>query len=158
MRNDMTFGKVPSNSVTSSPEQTRALGQSLAACLSPGDVICLWGDLGTGKTTLTQGICRGLKSTEPAVSPTFGLIHEYQGIYDIYHLDLYRLDNSAQAEEIGVTDYFYGRGISILEWPERIRDILPARRLDIYLSRVDCQTRKIEIKTSGKNWNDGFDN
>ncbi|MDO9392297.1 MAG: tRNA (adenosine(37)-N6)-threonylcarbamoyltransferase complex ATPase subunit type 1 TsaE, partial [bacterium] len=74
------------------------------------------------------------------------------------HLDLYRLENSAQAEEIGITEYLYGRGISILEWPERIRDILPESRLDIHLTRLDQQTRKIEIKTSGNNWNDRFNN
>jgi tRNA threonylcarbamoyladenosine biosynthesis protein TsaE len=154
----MTFGKLPLSIITNSGDQTQSFGQSLAVGLLPGDVVCLWGELGAGKTTLAQGICRGLQSNELAVSPTFGLIHEYQGICDIYHLDLYRLDNSVQAEEIGITDYLYGQGISILEWPERIRDILPAQRLDIHLTRLDQQTRKIEIKTSGKNWNDRFDN
>ena len=154
----MTLRKLSLNITTNSAEQTQFFGQSLAARLVPGDVVCLWGDLGSGKTTLTQGICRGLKSKEIAVSPTFGLIHEYQGICDIYHLDLYRLDNSTQAEEIGITDYLYGQGISIMEWPERIRDILPAQRLDIHLTRLDKQTRKIEIKTSGKNWSDRFNN
>ncbi len=149
---------LPFNITTSSAEQTQSFGHTLASRLLPGDVICLWGDLGTGKTTLTQGICRGLQSKEMAVSPSYGLIHEYQGICDIYHLDLYRLENSAQAEEIGVTEYLYGRGISILEWPERIRDILPESRLDIHLTRLDQQTRKIEIKTSGNNWNDRFNN
>lgn len=154
----MSHNNLPLHITTNSAEQTQFFGYTLAARLLPGDVVCLWGDLGTGKTTLTQGICRGLQSNEMAVSPSYGLIHEYQGICDIYHLDLYRLDNSAQAEEIGIVEYLYGRGISILEWPERIRDILPESRLDIHLTRLDQQTRKIEIKTSGKNWNDRFDN
>jgi len=154
----MNFEKLTSNTITASAEQTKSFGRRLAALLTPGDVVCLWGELGTGKTTLTQGICRGLQARETAVSPTFGLIHEYQGICDIYHLDLYRLENSAQAEEIGITDYLYGQGISILEWPERIRDILPARRLDIFMIRLDRQTRKIELKTSGGKWDDRFDN
>ena len=154
----MSLAKILNNITTNSAEQTQSFGHILASRLLPGDVICLWGDLGTGKTTLTQGICRGLQSKEIAVSPSYGLIHEYQGICDIYHLDLYRLDNSAQAEEIGITEYLYGRGISILEWPERIRDILPESRLDIHLTRLDQQTRKIEIKISGNNWNDRFNN
>lgn len=154
----MTSGGMPLISTTNSAEQTQAFGQTLAARLLPGDVVCLWGGLGTGKTTLTQGICHGLQSKEAAVSPTFGLIHEYHGYCDIYHLDLYRLDNSAQAEEIGIMDYLYGRGISILEWPERIRDILPDDRLDILLTRMDEQTRKIEIRKSGRYWNERFDN
>jgi tRNA threonylcarbamoyladenosine biosynthesis protein TsaE len=154
----MSLNNLPLHITTSSAEQTQSFGHTLASRLLPGDVICLWGDLGSGKTTLTQGICRGLQSKEIAVSPSYGLIHEYQGICDIYHLDLYRLENSAQAEEIGVTEYLYGRGISILEWPERIRDILPESRLDIHLTRLDQQTRKIEIKTSGNNWNDRFNN
>jgi tRNA threonylcarbamoyladenosine biosynthesis protein TsaE len=154
----MTRQGPPLTLTTTSPGQTRDFGQSLAARLAPGDVICLWGGLGTGKTTLAQGICRGLRSAETAVSPSYGLIHEYRGICDIYHLDLYRLDNSAQAEEIGITDYLYGRGISILEWPERIQDILPAQRLDVYLTRVDPLTRTIELKTTGNSWNDRLDN
>lgn len=154
----MNLDKLPLNIISNSAEQTQTFGQALAACLTPGDVICLWGDLGSGKTTLTQGICRGLQSKEAAVSPSYGLIHEYKGVYDIYHLDLYRLDNSAQAEEIGITEYLYGQGISILEWPERIRDILPAQRLDIYITRLDQLTRKIEARTSGDKWNDRFDN
>lgn len=154
----MPLGKLSLNITTNSAEQTQTFGQRLAASLAPGDVICLWGELGTGKTTLTQGICRGLQSKETAVSPSYGLIHEYQGICDIYHLDLYRLDNSAQAEEIGITDYLYGQGISILEWPERIRDILPSQRLDIQITRLDQLTRKIEARTSGDKWNDRFDN
>ncbi|MDO9390790.1 MAG: tRNA (adenosine(37)-N6)-threonylcarbamoyltransferase complex ATPase subunit type 1 TsaE [bacterium] len=154
----MPLNNLPLHITTSSAEQTQSFGHTLASRLLPGDVICLWGDLGSGKTTLTQGICRGLQSKEMAVSPSYGLIHEYQGICDIYHLDLYRLENSAQAEEIGVTEYLYGRGISILEWAERIRDILPECRLDIHLTRLDQQTRIIEIKTSGNNWNDRFNN
>jgi len=154
----MPLNNLPLHITTSSAEQTQSYGHTLASRLLPGDVICLWGNLGSGKTTLTQGICRGLQSKEIAVSPSYGLIHEYQGICDIYHLDLYRLDNSAQAEEIGITEYLYGRGISILEWPERIRDILPESRLDIHLTRLDQQTRKIEIKTSGNNWNDRLNN
>jgi len=154
----MPLNNLPLHITTSSAEQTQSFGHTLASRLLPGDVICLWGDLGAGKTTLAQGLCRGLQSKEIAVSPSYGLIHEYQGLCDIYHLDLYRLDNSAQAEEIGITEYLYGRGISILEWPERIRDILPESRLDIHLTRLDQQTRKIEIKTSGNNWNDRLNN
>lgn len=154
----MNQEKLPSNTLTVSAQQTRSFGQKLAAFLSPGDVVCLWGGLGTGKTTLAQGICRGLQSRETAVSPSYGLIHEYKGVCDIYHLDLYRLENSSQAEEIGVTDYLYGQGISILEWPERIRDILPSRRLDVYLARLDQETRRIELRTSGEKWDDRFDN
>ncbi|MBI4726997.1 tRNA (adenosine(37)-N6)-threonylcarbamoyltransferase complex ATPase subunit type 1 TsaE [candidate division TA06 bacterium] len=155
MKNKLTLSNI---TTTNSAEQTQTFGQSLAVRLLPGDVVCLWGDLGAGKTTLAQGICQGLQSKEIAVSPSYGLIHEYRGIYDIYHLDLYRLGNSAQAEEIGITDYLYGQGISIIEWPERIRDILPSQRLDIFLTRLDQQTRKIELKASGKNWNDRFNN
>ncbi len=111
---------------TSSPEATRALGQGLGRRLSYGDVVLLHGDLGSGKTTLAQGILTGLGVTGPAPSPSFTLINEYQGetaagdALRVYHLDLYRLRDDADFESIGLDDYLAPEGgISLIEWPER---------------------------------------
>lgn len=127
-------------------EQTRRIGERLGCLLLPGDVVCLEGDLGSGKTCMTQGIGRGLGVTSAITSPTFIIVNEY-ALPDkrkFYHIDLYRVASVAEACASGLEDYLYGRGICAVEWAERAREILPAERLWIalhYLSETKRQLR-----------------
>ncbi|MCI0514224.1 tRNA (adenosine(37)-N6)-threonylcarbamoyltransferase complex ATPase subunit type 1 TsaE [candidate division KSB1 bacterium] len=119
--------------ITHSAAETRQLGAALSQFLRPGDVIALIGDLGSGKTCLTQGICTGLGVTEAVTSPTFVLINEYPGQYPVYHFDFYRLNSPAEIWALGVDDYFNGAGICIIEWADRGLSLLPSNRIEIYL-------------------------
>ncbi|ABO51392.1 protein of unknown function UPF0079 [Desulforamulus reducens MI-1] len=120
---------------TGSPEETKYLGEQLATLLKPGDVICLNGDLGAGKTAFSQGVARGLGVTGAVTSPTFTLINEYEGRLPLYHFDVYRLDGPEDMEDLGYEEYFYGHGVCLIEWAQRVRDVLPQERLDINLIR-----------------------
>ena len=115
------------NFTTESPEETRSLGEKLGETLKRGDVIALIGDLGTGKTCLTQGIARGagIAPDETVSSPSYILINEYNGTVPIYHIDLYRLENSEEIAELGLSEYVEGDGICIIEWAERMAAALP---------------------------------
>ncbi|MDA8352072.1 MAG: tRNA (adenosine(37)-N6)-threonylcarbamoyltransferase complex ATPase subunit type 1 TsaE [Firmicutes bacterium] len=130
---------------TRDPEETKKLAQKLARCLHPGDVITLEGDLGAGKTTFAQGLAAGLGIEEPVDSPTFTLIKEYpQGALPLYHMDAYRLD--FPAEELGWDEYFYGEGITLVEWPSRIQPMLPKDRIQIEIQLETDSRRRIEIQ------------
>lgn len=113
--------------VVDSAAATVELGRSLGELLANGDIILLSGGLGSGKTTLTQGIAVGLGVGEPVTSPSFTLVHEYAGRLPLYHLDLYRLDPEA-VWELGLVEYF-GRGVVVVEWPERLGALLPREHL-----------------------------
>lgn len=137
---------------TSSPEATRALGQRLGRLLAYGDVVLLHGDLGSGKTTLAQGILTGLGVTGPAPSPTFTLIHEYQGetaagdALRVYHLDLYRLRDEADFESIGLNDYLApDNGISLIEWPERAASYFDGTYLLIEIMPAGADRRRLRL-------------
>lgn len=137
--------------VTHSAEETRALGAQLARSLGPGDVVALHGELGSGKTCLIQGICAGLGVEGHVTSPTFILINEYRGLrrgvsLPVYHLDLYRLRSTAELEDLGVEEYFYGQGVSLVEWAERAGDLLPPRRREASLEYVDSSARRIQVR------------
>ncbi|NIQ02643.1 MAG: tRNA (adenosine(37)-N6)-threonylcarbamoyltransferase complex ATPase subunit type 1 TsaE [Nitrospinaceae bacterium] len=107
---------------THSREETLALGEQLGKHLRPGDVLLLFGDLGSGKTTLTQGIAYGLgfPKTEYIRSPSFTLINEYAGNLPIYHVDLYRIDSLEEIETLGLEEIFFGAGVTLVEWPEKL--------------------------------------
>ena len=107
---------------THSHEETFAFGERLGRCLQLGDIIFLFGDLGAGKTTLTQGICRGLgvAKGEYIRSPTFTLVNEYWGTCPIYHIDLYRLDSFSEIEGLGLEECLFSNGVSIIEWAEKL--------------------------------------
>jgi len=108
--------------VTHGPEETLALGRRLGRLLGAGDVVALSGPLGSGKTTLTKGLAEGLDVEEPrwVTSPTFVLIHEYPGRVPVYHVDAYRLAGASDAEALGVDELFFGDGVTIVEWADRI--------------------------------------
>jgi tRNA threonylcarbamoyladenosine biosynthesis protein TsaE len=113
--------------VVASPEETVSLGHNLGRLVREGDIICLSGDLGSGKTTLVRGIAAGLGVDEPATSPSFTLVHEYQGRLPMYHLDLYRLEPEA-GWDLGLGEYL-GRGVTVVEWPEKLGTLLPPEHL-----------------------------
>ncbi|WP_163583442.1 tRNA (adenosine(37)-N6)-threonylcarbamoyltransferase complex ATPase subunit type 1 TsaE [Gracilibacillus saliphilus] len=122
-------------------EETRRLANKLAILLSPGDVLTLEGDLGAGKTTFTKGLGAGLGVTRTINSPTFTIVKEYVGEIPLYHMDVYRLEDSE--EDIGFDEYFTGDGITVVEWAQFIEEFLPAERLEVQIKRIDEHTRKI---------------
>jgi len=129
------------------------LGQAIGEVLEPGDIICLYGDLGTGKTVLTQGIGRGLGVKELIDSPTFTLINQYSGRINLYHLDLYRLEDSRELEQLGWEEFLYGDGASVVEWAEKLENQLPANYLKISLEKVlpeTQETRRIRLEGIGE--------
>ncbi|SHO49592.1 tRNA (adenosine(37)-N6)-threonylcarbamoyltransferase complex ATPase subunit type 1 TsaE [Anaerocolumna xylanovorans] len=111
---------------TNNREETFELGKNLGEQAKRGEVYCLSGDLGTGKTVFTQGFARGLGITEPVNSPTFTIVSEYEeGRLPLYHFDVYRIEDIEEMEEIGYEDYFYGEGVCLVEWAELIKELLP---------------------------------
>lgn len=130
------------------------IGRCLGAGLKEGDCVALKGELGAGKTCLTQGIASGLGVPDNYVvaSPTFTLINEYPGKETaLFHLDVYRLTGSADLEEIGYREYLTGGGVSVIEWAEKISDSIPDRALWITLSYLDENERKIEMYDTADN-------
>ncbi|MCW3100382.1 MAG: tsaE [Chthonomonadaceae bacterium] len=117
--------------------ETHLWGRTLGASLKAGDVIALIGDLGAGKTTLTQAIARGMQISEPVTSPTFALAQEYAGRMPLFHFDPYRLDTPEAFAEIGFDDYFERGGVMVIEWADKIAPLLPDERLTLTLSIAD---------------------
>ncbi|MBO5292053.1 MAG: tRNA (adenosine(37)-N6)-threonylcarbamoyltransferase complex ATPase subunit type 1 TsaE [Lachnospiraceae bacterium] len=121
---------------TNSPEETFALGEELGRQAEAGDVYTLIGDLGVGKTVFTQGVARGLGIEEPVSSPTFTIVQVYEeGRLPFYHFDVYRIGDIEEMDEIGYEDYFYGDGVSFIEWANLIQDILPEKRTRIQIEK-----------------------
>ncbi|MGI8589036.1 MAG: tRNA (adenosine(37)-N6)-threonylcarbamoyltransferase complex ATPase subunit type 1 TsaE [Chloroflexia bacterium] len=141
--------------ISHSTEQTRRIGVRLAVLLMPGDLILLEGALGTGKTTLAQGIAHGLGvETGYVTSPTFTLINEYPARLTLYHVDLYRLDTEQQARELGLSDYVEGEGVTVIEWPERALGFLPKEHLTVYLSDMTETKRELRFHAEGRRYAD----
>ncbi|MEW6580856.1 MAG: tRNA (adenosine(37)-N6)-threonylcarbamoyltransferase complex ATPase subunit type 1 TsaE [Chloroflexota bacterium] len=132
--------------------QTQALGQLLGALLRPGDVVCLSGDLGAGKTAFAQGIGRGWGARERVTSPTFTLVHEHRRDTDgtvFYHVDCYRLDGADDAWGIGLEDLWHDDGFVAIEWPEHVQAALPDERLWIAFTSLDAHQRHLVLRASG---------
>ena len=111
------------------PEDTFALGKELGEKAKPGDVICLDGDLGVGKTVFTQGFAAGLGITEPVNSPTFTIVQQYdEGRLPLYHFDVYRIGDISEMDEVGYEDLFFGEGVCLIEWSGLIEEILPEHK------------------------------
>ncbi|MBU5256012.1 tRNA (adenosine(37)-N6)-threonylcarbamoyltransferase complex ATPase subunit type 1 TsaE [Tissierella praeacuta] len=134
-------------------EETKELGIKLGNILKSGDIVCLNGELGAGKTTLTKSIGLGLGVTDYITSPTFALINEYNGRVPVYHFDVYRLENVEEIYDLGFDEYFYGKGVCIIEWAEKIERLLPKERviLDIEKGKA-LDERIINIKGSGNRY------
>lgn len=134
--------------IVHSPEETMALAGKLAGLLKPDDVLTLSGDLGAGKTVFTKGLAKGLGIREMVSSPTFTIIKEYSsGRLPLYHMDVYRISDE---EDIGLEDYFDQGGVAVIEWAENIPSWLPPDYLNVTISRVDEQTRKIIFNAHGR--------
>ena len=133
---------------TTSVAETIALGERLGRVAEPGDLLCLWGDLGAGKTQLAKGIARGLDIDATVNSPTFILMNEYAGRLPLFHVDLYRLADAADALAGGVIDDRQIDGVTVVEWPDRMGDVLPAGRLDVVIDGTGDEPREIEVVTS----------
>ena len=133
--------------LSTSPEETAALGERIAATLEGGEVIARSGGLGAGKTVLAKGIARGLGIEDEVVSPSFTLIQEYtDGRLPLNHLDLYRLDSVEEFEMIGGEEYLYSDGVTIIEWAEKIGEILPPHMKRITIKVEEDQHRTITIE------------
>jgi len=135
-------------------ELTKTLGQNLGRIVEPGDIITLGGTLGAGKTALTQAIALGL-GVDPQIyvtSPTFSIMHEYRGRIPLYHMDLYRLAGEDEIESLGFTEYLYGSGICVIEWPERLGSLMPPERLHIELDITGEASRTAILTAHGNLW------
>ena len=121
---------------TNSPQETFSAGRQLGEKAFPGQVITLTGDLGVGKTVFTQGLAKGLGIEEPVNSPTFTIVQEYEdGRLPFYHFDVYRIGDIEEMEEIGYDDYFFGKGICLIEWAELIEELLPESIIAITIEK-----------------------
>lgn len=139
--------------ITTSPEQTWHIGQMLGARLAAGDTVCLYGDLGAGKTSFSYGIALGLDVKEQYItSPTFTFVNEYEGRVPFYHIDLYRLNDPGELESIGFEEYIDSDGVTVIEWAERAEDELPVECFSIYLSSVDENSREIGFLVEGERY------
>lgn len=133
-------------------ERTALLAQQLAAWSSPGTVLALDGDLGAGKTTFSQAFAAAIGVQAVVNSPTFTIIKEYDGAsMPFYHMDVYRL-SMEEADELGLDDYFYGDGVTIVEWASLIRDLLPPERLELFLEHEGGDTRRIRLQGLGETY------
>ncbi len=133
-------------------------GRKLGRLAKAGEVITLIGELGAGKTTLTQAIGQGLEVPESCyiTSPTFSLLHEYPGRIPLYHMDLYRLADPEELEYLGFEEYIYGEGLTVIEWPDRLGDSLPDTRLEVQLEFSGHDARKATLAAFGSSWVDHF--
>ena len=131
---------------TRSAQETIQLALDFAKSLKSGDIVLLKGDLGAGKTTFVKGIAKGLKANpKEVVSPTFVLMNMYEGKVPLYHFDLYRLEKAQEIESMNFDEYFYGDGISLIEWPERLGHLTPQKHITVELTHIDENTRDICI-------------
>jgi len=148
------------NIETHSFEETVEFGRKLGSILKSGDIICLSGDLGTGKTALTNGIAKSLGITSYITSPTFTLVNEYEGILPLYHFDVYRISDPDEMFDIGFEEYINGEGVTIVEWGEQIREILPEEIINVNISKnlnKGLDIREISIDFIGKKYS-GYQN
>ena len=138
--------------ISHSPEQTREFGAVIGELCLPGDVFLLVGNLGAGKTCLTQGIAWGLGSQEYAASPSFVVVRELYGRLPLYHIDLYRLDRIEEIADLGLDDYLYGDGVCVVEWAEKGDVVLPLEHLLIEMSYLADDERRLQLRPSGKRY------
>lgn len=131
---------------TNNHKETVLLGEQIGKSLKPDDVIALSGELGAGKTTLIQGMAKGLGIRNWVTSPTFTIINEFHGKYDLFHVDLYRLNSVEEAEDMAIEEYFVKGGITVIEWAEKIRSILPPGAIKIHMKIISENKRNITIK------------
>lgn len=135
---------------TKSVKETQEIAYRLAKLLHPSSVLTLEGNLGAGKTAFTKGLAKGLGIKRNVNSPTFTIVKEYKGDMPLYHMDVYRLENSE--EDIGFSEYFSGEGVSVVEWAQFIEWYLPEERLEINIEYIDEDSRKLHFKAIGERY------
>ena len=137
---------------TNSPNETLDLGSRLAGELAPGDLVALIGELGAGKTMFTKGIAKGLGvgDYDYVNSPSFVVMKEYPGKRPLYHFDIYRLEEKSFSETMEYEEYFYGDGVTVVEWADKVADILPEEYLEVRISYLDEEKRKFEFEGRGE--------
>ena len=138
--------------ISQSPDETRRIGEIVGHLAGPGDVYCLDGDLGAGKTVFARGVAVGLGVSGRVASPTFTLINEHQGRFPFYHMDVYRLGDPGEMADLGYEEYFYGDGVTLVEWAGQVADILPGDRLDIEISSAGDDCRKVTLIPRGERY------
>ncbi|KAF0816256.1 tRNA threonylcarbamoyladenosine biosynthesis protein TsaE [Bacillus sp. ZZV12-4809] len=136
--------------ISKNPEDTMGFSEKLGSLLQPGDVLALEGDLGAGKTTFTKGLAKGLDIKRNVNSPTFTIIKEYHGRLPLYHMDVYRVEDSF--EDLGFDEYFDGNGVTVVEWAHLVKEQLPEELLTIYLYLDDHASRRLVLDPKGKRY------
>jgi tRNA threonylcarbamoyladenosine biosynthesis protein TsaE len=137
--------------ISHSPHETQQLGQQIGRAAQPGDIVLLSGPLGAGKTCLAQGIALGLGVSESTASPSYVLLREYAGRLPLYHVDLYRLEFD-EIGEMGLDDYLYGSGVSVIEWAEKGMQLMPDEHLLIRLAYAGENQRSMEVVARGERY------
>lgn len=138
--------------ITRSPEETKLVGEMLGRLLGNGSVVCLRGELGSGKTCLTQGIGQGMNVCGAIHSPTFVFINEHPPKSSgpcLYHVDLYRVQDLADVLALGLEEYMYGNGVTVIEWADKAGELLPAERLWVTLSHLNDHCRRLKFEAQG---------
>ena len=131
---------------TTSAGETISLGERIGKSLKPNDIVALIGDLGAGKTTLIQGMAKGLEVENWVTSPTFTLINEFKGRLDLYHVDLYRINSIEEAMDIAIEEYFTRGGVTVIEWAEKIKPLLPEETIEINIKIKSENEREFEVR------------
>ena len=133
--------------ISNSPAETEAIGRQFAKEVDAGSILALEGELGSGKTQFTKGLVAGLESSAPVTSPTFTIIHEYPGgRLPVYHFDFFRLENRESVAQLGLDDYFFGDGVSVIEWADRFPELIPEQARWILFEIKPESTRMISTK------------
>lgn len=142
-----------------SPEETRILGAALAPLLIPGDVVSLSGELGAGKTVFVQGLAAALGVQRPVTSPTFTIVHEYEGRYPLIHIDVYRLDSFQEVIDLGFEELLDPQAVMVVEWGEAVAPLLPRRYLDVVLRHniESDEARQVSFRPHGLEWMNKLD-
>ncbi len=129
--------------ISKSLKETYKIAKDFAKTLKPNDVVLLEGEMGAGKTTFTKGLAKGLGIEDEITSPTYAYMNDYDK--KLYHYDCYRLSSGEDAEALGLTDYFYEGGISVIEWAQNIKSVLPKNTITVKIEKIDEKSRKITI-------------
>ncbi len=136
----------PIEILSNNSNETLKLGEKISTQLKAGDIVCLFGDLGSGKTTFVKGLAQGLGIEADVVnSPTFVLLNIHEGKLPLYHFDLYRLEDVQEILALGYEEYFYGEGITVVEWAERLKHLMPKKYVHVELSHQGENKRLIKV-------------
>ncbi|NMM65390.1 tRNA (adenosine(37)-N6)-threonylcarbamoyltransferase complex ATPase subunit type 1 TsaE [Clostridium sp. P21] len=143
------------NFIVDSVQSTVELGSKLGSIVKPGDIICLNGELGTGKTHFTKGIAKGLEITDPITSPTFTIVNEYTGRLKLYHFDVYRVNDPDEIEAIGFDEYIFSDAVTIIEWSNYIEELIPKEHISVKIEKIlekGTDFRKISMEYCGNRY------